>query len=135
MRIALAQINTTVGDFTGNSGLIVKFAQQAKAQEADLVVFPEMALCGYPPRDLVEKPSFENAELEKEWRGPYLGVSDLKDNWGTDLKYKLEETTDTSGTTSKRPRVWSCGPNKTDDNGDGDDIKNQAWADETAATK
>ena len=55
MKIALAQINTTVGDFAGNGDRILKYAQAAHGQGADLVVFPEMALCGYPPRDLVEK--------------------------------------------------------------------------------
>ncbi len=58
MKIALAQIDTTIGDFSGNADLIVKYAQCARDRGADLVVFPELALCGYPPRDLVEKPSF-----------------------------------------------------------------------------
>jgi NAD+ synthetase len=58
MRIALAQINTTVGDFAGNVERMVKYARRAAARGADLVVFPELALCGYPPRDLVEKPEF-----------------------------------------------------------------------------
>ncbi len=58
MRIALAQINTTVGDFAGNIDRIVKSAWCAHQRGADLVVFPELALCGYPPRDLVEKHSF-----------------------------------------------------------------------------
>ena len=58
MKIALAQINPTVGDFAGNIERIVKFARCASAQAADLVVFPELALCGYPPRDLVEKAEF-----------------------------------------------------------------------------
>jgi NAD+ synthase/NAD+ synthase (glutamine-hydrolysing) len=65
MRIALAQINTTVGDFAGNVARIVSFARQAVEREADLVVFPELVLCGYPPRDLVEKPEFiERSEQE-----------------------------------------------------------------------
>jgi NAD+ synthase (glutamine-hydrolysing) len=65
MRIALAQINTTVGDFTGNVERIVNFARQAAERRADLVVFPELVLCGYPPRDLVEKPEFvERSEAE-----------------------------------------------------------------------
>jgi len=65
MRIALAQINTTVGDFTGNVARIVNFARQAVERKADLVVFPELVLCGYPPRDLVEKPEFvERSEAE-----------------------------------------------------------------------
>jgi len=68
MRIALAQINTTVGDFGGNVARIVNFARQAVERKADLVVFPELALCGYPPRDLVEKPEFvgrSEAELQR----------------------------------------------------------------------
>jgi NAD+ synthase (glutamine-hydrolysing) len=58
VKIALAQIDTTIGDFTGNVDLIVKYAECASSRGADLVVFPELALCGYPPRDLVEKPGF-----------------------------------------------------------------------------
>jgi NAD+ synthase/NAD+ synthase (glutamine-hydrolysing) len=68
MKIALAQINTTVGDFASNVDRIVRFAQQAADRAADLVIFPELALCGYPPRDLVEKPEFVNRcerELER----------------------------------------------------------------------
>jgi len=58
MKIALAQINTTVGDFPGNVERILRSARAAKERGADLVVFPELALCGYPPRDLVERPDF-----------------------------------------------------------------------------
>ena len=58
MRIALAQINNTVGDLAANSARIIEFARKAKERDADLVVFPELALTGYPPRDLVEKQSF-----------------------------------------------------------------------------
>ncbi|MBI4465919.1 MAG: NAD+ synthase [Acidobacteria bacterium] len=58
MRIALAQINPTVGDFAGNSSRIRQRAEEARARGADLVVFTELCLCGYPPRDLVEKPNF-----------------------------------------------------------------------------
>jgi NAD+ synthase/NAD+ synthase (glutamine-hydrolysing) len=68
MKIALAQINTTVGDFAGNIDRIVRFARTAQERGADLVVFPELAVCGYPPRDLVEKPGFirkSEAELER----------------------------------------------------------------------
>src|SRR2546426_5031115 len=68
MKIALAQTNTTVGDFNGNVERILKFARCARDRGADLVVFPELALCGYPPRDLVEKPSFiarSEAELDR----------------------------------------------------------------------
>jgi NAD+ synthetase len=65
VKIALAQIDTTIGDFAGNVDLIVKYAECARDRGADLVVFPELALCGYPPRDLVEKPGFvERSESE-----------------------------------------------------------------------
>ncbi len=58
MRIALAQINTTVGDLEGNTALILRTAREAAERGAELAVFPELAICGYPPRDLVEKESF-----------------------------------------------------------------------------
>jgi NAD+ synthase/NAD+ synthase (glutamine-hydrolysing) len=58
MRIALAQINTTVGDLDGNSAKILDFARHAERAGAEVVAFPELALTGYPPRDLVEKHSF-----------------------------------------------------------------------------
>ncbi len=58
MRLAICQINNTVGDLPGNTNLIARFAEQAAGAGADLAVFPELALTGYPPRDLVEKPSF-----------------------------------------------------------------------------
>jgi NAD+ synthase (glutamine-hydrolysing) len=58
MKIALAQINPTIGDFAGNARLIVDFGGRAAGQGADLVVFPELAICGYPPADLLEKDSF-----------------------------------------------------------------------------
>jgi NAD+ synthase (glutamine-hydrolysing) len=58
MRIALAQINNTVGDLDANAAKIMDFARQARHAGADVAVFPELALTGYPPRDLVEKQSF-----------------------------------------------------------------------------
>jgi NAD+ synthase (glutamine-hydrolysing) len=58
VKIALAQINPTVGDFTGNLEKIVAAAGRAAAQGARLTVFSELALCGYPPADFLEKPSF-----------------------------------------------------------------------------
>jgi NAD+ synthase (glutamine-hydrolysing) len=58
MRIALGQINPTVGDLSGNLALMVRFATDAAARNAELIVFPELSLTGYPPRDLVEKPGF-----------------------------------------------------------------------------
>ena len=58
MKIALAQINPTVGDFTGNLGKIVAASRRAAEQGARLTVFSELAVCGYPPADFLEKPSF-----------------------------------------------------------------------------
>ena len=58
MKIALGQINPTVGDFSGNAAKIIQFAIQARSAGAGLILFPELAVCGYPPRDLVERPSF-----------------------------------------------------------------------------
>jgi NAD+ synthase (glutamine-hydrolysing) len=58
VKIALGQINPTIGDFTGNSKKIIESARQAHAQGAEMVLFPELAVCGYPPRDLLEKPDF-----------------------------------------------------------------------------
>ena len=58
MRIALAQIDPTVGDFTGNLEKIVAATRRAAESGARLAVFSELAICGYPPADFVEKPSF-----------------------------------------------------------------------------
>jgi NAD+ synthase (glutamine-hydrolysing) len=58
MRIALAQINTTIGDFDGNRTLILDAYRKAVAQGADLVLTPELAVTGYPPRDLVNRSQF-----------------------------------------------------------------------------
>ncbi len=58
MKIALAQIDPTVGDFTGNLSKIVAASRRAAEQGARLVVFSELCICGYPPADFLEKPSF-----------------------------------------------------------------------------
>jgi NAD+ synthase (glutamine-hydrolysing) len=58
VKIGLGQINPTVGDFAGNAAKIIDFARQAKDGGAALVLFPELSVCGYPPRDLVERSSF-----------------------------------------------------------------------------
>lgn len=75
MKIALGQINTTVGDFRGNAEKIVTHARRATSAGAGLIIFPELSVCGYPPRDLLEKPAFlrknqESAErIATETRG------------------------------------------------------------------
>ncbi|MGH9356562.1 MAG: nitrilase-related carbon-nitrogen hydrolase, partial [Terriglobia bacterium] len=73
MKIALAQINTTVGDFDGNAKRILSFAERAHERRADIAVFPELAMCGYPPRDLVERPDFiELCESKVKWLSEHL---------------------------------------------------------------
>ena len=58
MKIALGQIDPTVGDFRGNARKVIDFAQRARAAGAELAVFPELCIPGYPPLDLVERASF-----------------------------------------------------------------------------
>ncbi len=61
LRVALAQINPTVGDLEGNAALISKYTDQAKKAAADVIVFPEMVLTGYPVEDLAMRASFRSA--------------------------------------------------------------------------
>ncbi len=68
MRIALAQINPTVGDLSGNVNRMTQAAREAAGRGAEAVVFPELSLTGYPPRDLVEKPSFLDASERESKR-------------------------------------------------------------------
>ncbi|MCK5262995.1 MAG: hypothetical protein KAJ92_04880 [Gammaproteobacteria bacterium] len=58
VRVAMVQDNFLVGDIKANADKIIKLAQKAKAEGADLVMFPELALVGYPPEDLLYRPSF-----------------------------------------------------------------------------
>jgi NAD+ synthase (glutamine-hydrolysing) len=58
VKIALGQINPTVGDFSGNARKIIDFSHRAQAAGAGMILFPELSVCGYPPRDLVERPTF-----------------------------------------------------------------------------
>ena len=61
MRLALAQIDTTVGDLDGNRELILARMSEARDAGADIVLFPELAITGYPPEDLLLRPSFVRA--------------------------------------------------------------------------
>ncbi|MGD0154257.1 MAG: NAD+ synthase [Thermacetogeniaceae bacterium] len=89
MRLAIAQINTTVGDFKGNAAKIGSGISQAEAAGADVVCFPELTITGYPPEDLLLKPSFIEAnlrcleslaELTKELHiAAVVGFVDLRD--------------------------------------------------------
>ena len=68
LRVALAQMNSTVGDLAGNSKKISDYIKKAVRQKADIVAFPELALTGYPPEDLLLKPQFISdnmAEIKK----------------------------------------------------------------------
>jgi len=82
LRIALAQINTTVGDFTGNAEKIGRYMSDAAGYGADIVVFPELAVTGYPPEDLLLKPEFVRESMaslnyiaQKTRGSPLLSVS------------------------------------------------------------
>ena len=75
LRVSLAQINPTVGDLDGNAGKIIEYIKMARGEGADIVAFPEMAVTGYPPEDLLLKPRFikDSQEtvktIQKETRG------------------------------------------------------------------
>jgi len=68
VKIALGQINPTVGDFSGNAARIIAFSQCAQAAGAGLILFPELSVCGYPPRDLVERTTFVTRNRESAER-------------------------------------------------------------------
>jgi len=57
MKLAIAQLNPTIGDLYGNSQQIIDRAKEAATQGVDLMLTPELSLCGYPPRDLLLNPS------------------------------------------------------------------------------
>ena len=88
LRIGMAQINTTVGDFESNTQKILEIIDEARSLGVDLLTFPELAICGYPPEDLLFKPQFieENLQfLEKVVEQSsgltvILGFVDAKDN-------------------------------------------------------
>jgi NAD+ synthase/NAD+ synthase (glutamine-hydrolysing) len=77
VKIALGQINPTIGDFSGNAAKIIDFSRRAQAGGAGLILFPELSICGYPPRDLVERPSFvaKNQETAKRIADRTSGIA------------------------------------------------------------
>jgi NAD+ synthase (glutamine-hydrolysing) len=77
VKIALGQINPTVGDFSGNAAKHIEFSRRAQAGGADLILFPELSVCGYPPRDLVERSSFlaRNHEVVEQIAASTRGIS------------------------------------------------------------
>ena len=77
MKIALVQLNPVIGDFAYNSGKILSWVGKAREKECDLVIFPELALCGYPPQDLLERPKFleDHDRAFRELAGRISGIA------------------------------------------------------------
>ncbi len=88
LKIALAQINSTVGDFKGNYKKIITYIKKAKSQEAEIIVFPELALTGYPPEDLLLRKQFisENKRflhlIKKECAGVVVLIGFVNEKQG-----------------------------------------------------
>ncbi|MBF0466897.1 MAG: NAD+ synthase [Nitrospirae bacterium] len=88
LRVALAQINPTVGDIKGNTEKIIDYIERSKTLCADIVAFPELAITGYPPEDLLLKPGFirDNVkslqEIQKHTQGiaAIIGFVDMKED-------------------------------------------------------
>ena len=74
LRIALAQVNATVGDLTGNAELIAQWTRRAAARGARVALFPEMALTGYPVEDLALRASFVDASIGALWELARFGL-------------------------------------------------------------
>ena len=87
-RLALAQINVTVGDLSGNTGRILDCIEQARSSQVDLIAFPELAIPGYPPEDLLLKPQFldenlrcvERVAAASEGIAVVVGFADARDS-------------------------------------------------------
>jgi len=77
VKIALGQINPTVGDFSGNAAKMIDYSRRAQSSGAGLILFPELSVCGYPPRDLVERPSFvaRNRETAEQIAAATPGIA------------------------------------------------------------
>lgn len=77
IRVALAQVNALVGDFSANVENLATRLDEARRQGADLVAFPELAVCGYPPEDLLLKPGFakDNHAAVRELCGHTHGLT------------------------------------------------------------
>ena len=77
LRVAMAQVNATVGDFEGNGDKIIRAVGEARSLGVDLIAFPELAVCGYPPEDLLLKPQFiaENLRALERVRQASAGIT------------------------------------------------------------
>lgn len=91
IRIAVAQINPTVGDLAGNQAKIVDYIHRAKIQEVDIVAFPELAICGYPPEDLLYKDHFvrDNIKVLRSLVKETKGITAIVGFVDTDRTKKL----------------------------------------------
>ena len=109
-RIAMVQMNPTVGDLDGNVRRITAWLREAKKAKADLVAFPELAITGYPPEDLLLKPRFvaDNRrglqEIVRHCRGLAAVVGYVSENDG-----HPSETGSLVGGVGRRARTLQCG--------------------------
>ena len=115
--------------------------EQSKIDAAGLLIEQIVSKLGeycidignYPGEDegslsaLVSEPTFDDDSKANKWAGPYIKRKQLKDPWGTELSYELVDQ-EVGNRTRQVIHVWSHGPNKEDDSGEGDDIK--SWEDE-----
>ncbi len=101
MKVALAQINVTVGDLAGNARKIVEFARRAHEAGAQLLLTPELSLCGYPPEDLLLRPAFMQAcDEQLHWI-----ASELADCSG--LHVVVGHPLQREGATDLRSKSWA----------------------------
>ena len=88
MKIAIAQLNYHIGNFEGNCAKMLDAIETAKSQQADIVVFSELSVCGYPPRDFLEFNELENdalANSEEDLEFSELDIDMLSVDFLTDL--------------------------------------------------
>jgi len=108
VKIALGQINTVIGDFAGNIAHILEFYRRAASEKADLVLFPELAIPGYPPRDLLLKPNFVSdnlAALDRlalQVQGPPMIVGYVDRNPGVGRSFRNSAAVIESGRVTTR---------------------------------
>ena len=103
MRLALAQIDTVVGDLDGNRDRILARLEEAREAEADLVLFPELAVTGYPPEDLLLRPSFLRPRHEASTRS-------RPRRKGLPRSWARPTSTATSSTPVRSARTGEVGP-------------------------
>ena len=113
LKIALAQLNPTVGDVAGNAEKVRRARDEAKAQGADLVAFPELFIAGYPPEDLVLKPAFQSAcrtAIEALAHVDATSRSAVVISQSDDLAYVWGEMQSALGKHGNWARVWIRNP-------------------------